>query len=186
MTMTREEAAEKLTRIRRSVLDAAAAEALDLAIAALGGGEVVGEVRLWDTQWMNVVNHDRCYAGWDVEDAINHAVKLTERYIADNVRDNKLPPPRPLPPFAARRNEMSKRGDEPAYPAEYVKHAPGAVGNSVAITENGSGMTLREHYAGLAMQGLAAYYGLDNAESMARTAVRQADALLIELSKAQP
>lgn len=52
------------------------------------------EVRLWDSQWMNVVNHDNCYEGWSKEDAIKHAVKLTEQYIADNIRENNLPPVR--------------------------------------------------------------------------------------------
>lgn len=50
-----------------------------------------GEVRLWDTQWMNIVNHDNCYRDWDKADAINHAVKMTEQAIARNVADGKLP-----------------------------------------------------------------------------------------------
>ena len=49
-------------------------------------------VRLWDFQWVNVVNHDNCYRDWSKEDAINHAVKMTEKYIAGNVASNKLPP----------------------------------------------------------------------------------------------
>lgn len=53
-----------------------------------------GEVRLWDTQWTNIVNHDNCYRDWDKADAINHAVKMTEQAIARNVTDGKLPPPR--------------------------------------------------------------------------------------------
>ena len=59
------------------------------------------EVRLWDSQWVNVVNHDNCYAGWSKEDAINHAVKMTEQLIASNVDQNKLPsvatPPSAVP-----------------------------------------------------------------------------------------
>ena len=55
-------------------------------------------IRLWDSQWMNVVNHDNCYQGWDKEDAINHAVKMTEKYIAENFANNTTPPQRkPLP-----------------------------------------------------------------------------------------
>ena len=50
------------------------------------------EVRLWDSQWSNVVNHDNCYAFWSTEDAVNHAVKMTEEYIAKNVAENNLPP----------------------------------------------------------------------------------------------
>lgn len=53
-----------------------------------------GEVRLWDTQWMNIVNHDNCYRDWDKADAINHAVKMAEQAIARNVADGKLPPRR--------------------------------------------------------------------------------------------
>lgn len=51
-----------------------------------------GEVRLWDTQWMNIVNHDKCYRDWSKDDAIAHAVKMTEESIARNVADGKLPP----------------------------------------------------------------------------------------------
>lgn len=50
-----------------------------------------GEVRLFDSQWINVVNHDACYAAWSKEDAIAHAVKMTERYISENVTQGKLP-----------------------------------------------------------------------------------------------
>ena|ERR1700761_9050619 len=54
---------------------------------------VVGdcEVRLWDTQWMNIVNHDNCYRDWSKDDAIAHAVKMTEEAIGRNVSDGKLP-----------------------------------------------------------------------------------------------
>ncbi|NII73948.1 hypothetical protein FHW84_002521 [Dyella sp. SG562] len=51
-----------------------------------------GEVRLWDSQWMNIVNHDNRYLEWSKEDAIAHAVKMTEEAIARNVADRKLPP----------------------------------------------------------------------------------------------
>ena len=50
-----------------------------------------GEVRLWDTQWTNIVNHDNCYRDWDKGEAINHAVKMTELAIARNIADGKLP-----------------------------------------------------------------------------------------------
>jgi len=50
-----------------------------------------GEVRLWDTQWMNIVNHDDCYRDWSKDDAIAHAVKMTEQAIARNVADGQLP-----------------------------------------------------------------------------------------------
>jgi len=49
------------------------------------------EVRLWDSQWTNVVNHDNGYAFWSTEDAVHHAVKMTEDYIAKNVAGSNLP-----------------------------------------------------------------------------------------------
>ena len=49
-------------------------------------------IRLWDSQWVNVVNHDNCYQNWSKEDAINHAVKMTEKYIAENVANRTSPP----------------------------------------------------------------------------------------------
>lgn len=58
-----------------------------------GQGEAV-EYRLWDSQWVNVVNHERAYADWEQDAAIAHAVKLTEQAMAKNVRDGKWPPAR--------------------------------------------------------------------------------------------
>lgn len=52
------------------------------------------EYRMWDSQWVNVVNHERAYSGWDMEEAINHAVKLTEKAMARNVADGNWPPSR--------------------------------------------------------------------------------------------
>lgn len=40
--------------------------------------------RMFDSQWVNVVNHDRGYCGWGMEEAIAHAVKLTEQFMASN------------------------------------------------------------------------------------------------------
>lgn len=53
-----------------------------------------GEVRLWDSQWVGIVNYDNGYRDWTKEDAIAHAVKMTEAAIAQNVADGKLPPAR--------------------------------------------------------------------------------------------
>jgi len=33
---------------------------------------------LTDVQWMNIVNHEHAYFGWDMEEAIHHSVKATE------------------------------------------------------------------------------------------------------------
>jgi hypothetical protein len=51
-----------------------------------------GEVRLWDTQWLSIVNHDNCYRDWTKEDAVAYAIKMTEAAIAKNITDGKLPP----------------------------------------------------------------------------------------------
>lgn len=39
-------------------------------------------LRLWDTQWMNIVNAD--YSQMSKEDAIHAAVKATEEKMAEN------------------------------------------------------------------------------------------------------
>lgn len=39
--------------------------------------------KLSDVEWMNIVNHDRAYYGWRVEDAVHHAVSMTERKLAE-------------------------------------------------------------------------------------------------------
>ena len=54
--------------------------------------EPAGSIRLWDAQWISIVNHDNAYNGWSTNDAVNHAVRMTERYIAANVAQNNLPP----------------------------------------------------------------------------------------------
>lgn len=43
------------------------------------------EVRLWDSQWVNVVNHADCYRDMDKEEAIATAVRMTERLMAENI-----------------------------------------------------------------------------------------------------
>ena len=58
---------------------------------------MIGEIRLWDSQWVNIVNHENGYRGWLVEDAVAYAVKLTEEAIARNIVDGKLPPVRVKP-----------------------------------------------------------------------------------------
>ena len=50
------------------------------------------EIRLWDTQWINVVNAD--YSGMTKDDAIAAAVKATEEKMARNYANNCWPPAR--------------------------------------------------------------------------------------------
>ena len=41
-------------------------------------------LRLWDSQWVNIVNHEDCYCAYDKEEAVALAVKLTEQAMAKN------------------------------------------------------------------------------------------------------
>ena len=55
------------------------------------------EIRLFDSQWVNVVNHERGYQGYSVEYAVAKAVKLTEEYMAMNFKNGNWPQPREVP-----------------------------------------------------------------------------------------
>lgn len=66
----------RAAEIAASVQGKAAEQAKD-------GGEQ--DVRLFDSQWLNVVNHDHCYGVWSKEDAVSHAVKMTEQYMRENI-----------------------------------------------------------------------------------------------------
>ena len=68
-----------------------------------------------------------------------------------------------------------RNSDQSAYPVE----------SKSAISENYHGLTKREYFAGLAMQGLLAHErsGNNNDAKLAEMAVSQADALLYELEK---
>lgn len=71
--------------------------------------------------------------------------------------------------------------NSPAFPIQNAQY-PDAYGGH-------PGMTLRQHYAGLAMQGIMAAEGEDTVYSLEMVAVRSvalADALLEELEKEQP
>lgn len=53
--------------------------------------EIGRDIRLWDSQWVNIVNYD--YSGMSIEEAVNYAVKATEELMAKNYRDDKWPTP---------------------------------------------------------------------------------------------
>lgn len=53
--------------------------------------ELGRDIRLFDSQWMNIVNAD--YSGMSVEDAVHAAVKATEEAMARNYHDDKWPIP---------------------------------------------------------------------------------------------
>ncbi len=46
--------------------------------------KVADRDRLWDSQWVNIVNHENCYRDYSKEDAVAMAVKLTEAAMRDN------------------------------------------------------------------------------------------------------
>lgn len=83
----------------------------------------------------------------------------------------------------------NNRGSHPAHPG--TREEPhlmydGTVLGTNAVTH--AGLTIREHLAAMAMQGLLAYFGDDDQshEVTARSAVLTADALLAELAKVRP
>lgn len=43
------------------------------------------EARLWDSQWVSVVNHAECYRDMSKEEAVATAVRMTEQLMAANV-----------------------------------------------------------------------------------------------------
>ena len=83
---------------------------------------------------------------------------------------------------------MSTRANEPAYPCEVVTRYCGGPLNGETNVGHVGGLTIREYYAGLAMQGLlAGRMGYQTTpEHWCQTAVAMADALLAELAKEKP
>jgi hypothetical protein len=69
------------------------------------------EIRLWDSQWVNVVNHADCYRDFDKEEAIAMAVKRTEEYMRKNYQDGKWPPPRTATPPASDTDASVQQGE---------------------------------------------------------------------------
>lgn len=53
---------------------------------------ITGEIRLWDSQWVNIVNAPEVRGASDIEEAVAIAVRMTERAIAVNVQTGSLPP----------------------------------------------------------------------------------------------
>jgi len=50
------------------------------------------EVRLWDSQWVHVVNAPAVLNAIDADEAVAIAVRMTERLMAQNAADNSWPP----------------------------------------------------------------------------------------------
>lgn len=59
-----------------------------------GNQQAAREWRLFDSQWLNIVNHADCYRGMDKSEAIALAVRLTEKAMAANAADEIWPKPR--------------------------------------------------------------------------------------------
>lgn len=49
------------------------------------------EIRLFDGQWMNIVNHANCWEGFTKEEAVHAAVKMAEEKMAENIALSKWP-----------------------------------------------------------------------------------------------
>lgn len=64
-------------------------------------------IRLFDSQWVNVVNHDHGYEGYTVEDAVAKAVKLTEAYLAKNFKDGVWPTVEDAPNAQVNRDRLA-------------------------------------------------------------------------------
>ena len=52
------------------------------------------EIRLWDRQWMNIVNHNNCWRNYATEDALYEVIRMVEETMSKNFHDNKWPPQR--------------------------------------------------------------------------------------------
>lgn len=49
-------------------------------------------VKLWDSQWVNIVNHPNVINAPDTESSVYEAVKLTELAMAKNYMEDNWPP----------------------------------------------------------------------------------------------
>lgn len=93
---------------------------------------------------------------------------------------------------------MSKLGDgpafasvtnvrkEPQYLVDPEGEFPPTYTRTETIVETTGGMTLRQHYAGLAMQGILPLSPTPSDELVAKQAFVMADALISELEKEAP
>lgn len=94
-------------------------------------------VRLYDSQWVNIVNHANCWADYSKEDAVHEAVKMTEQAIKANAKA-ALPAP-----VEAGAQESLKKLAMKAYPhltrAEINAAQPATVAQCVACEGKPSG-----------------------------------------------
>ena len=52
------------------------------------------EIRLFDGQWMNIINAHDCWDGHSKEEAVVEAIKMVEDAMAKNFKENMWPPTR--------------------------------------------------------------------------------------------
>lgn len=76
-------------------------------------------------------------------------------------------------------------GNEPAQPSSVCCDANGIYNGSDTST-GGNGLTIRQHFAAMAMQGLLSSNRYAVIEKVSIFSVAQADALIKELNKQQP
>jgi len=85
---------------------------------------------------------------------------------------------------------MKTNPNEPASPVEVSIVDGNIIGNQTSqFSYFATGLTKREHFAGLAMQGLCAWgandFNFDHVERIAKISIAQADALIEELNKTE-
>lgn len=83
---------------------------------------------------------------------------------------------------------MMENKDKPAYP-QPIAECNGGLSEVMDYNNESIGLTKREYFAGLALQGLLASLGqhdVTHYDELASDAVIAADALIIELQKPQP
>lgn len=79
-----------------------------------------------------------------------------------------------------------KNADMPAMAQQVIIDAYGGIVTASEHDKDYMGLTKREHFAGLAMQGLLAHYGVahsGDSDTYCSTAIKYADALLKKLEK---
>lgn len=76
---------------------------------------------------------------------------------------------------------MKTRPNDPIVPCKVYEESGSDVLGEVLVPK--SGLSKREHYAGLAMQAQIAHYGAANPEVSAKMSVDAADALIEALNK---
>jgi len=102
---------------------------------------------LYDSQWVNIVNHDNAYRGWDVEEAVNHAVKATLAAVKSNI-ESALASAEPVAGLSLRFGMgawVVNTGTHDGEPCVFIDDAPkpGKVGERAEPVREGTTPRLR-------------------------------------------